>query len=133
MQTTTPGAASRRASTSVVVADADEDVRNLAQLTFASESWSVRETVDAAATVRTIAAAVPEVLVVGADLPGAGGRATVRALRGQSRTAGIGVVLLAEADAALDEELADAVLPRPFDPLSLFVAVEQVLGRVGRA
>ncbi len=124
--------------TRVVVADPDEDTRNLVHLTFASEQWSVGEAVDAAATIRLVATGVPEVLVVDANLPGGGGGATARVLRSQPRTAGIGIIVLTGGgDAAPDdgtaEDHADAVLERPFDGFALLAAVEQALGRDGRA
>lgn len=124
--------------TRVVVADPDEDTRNLVHLTFASEHWSVGEAVDAPATIRLVAAGVPDVLVVDADLPGGGGGATARVLRSQPTTAGIGIIVLTGAgDTAPDEgtaeEHADAILERPFDGFALLDVVEQVLGRDGRA
>lgn len=124
--------------TRVVVADPDEDTRNLVQLAFASANWSVREAVDAATTVRLVAAEVPAVLIVDVDLPGGGGHATARVLRSQPRTAGIGVVVLTRAgggatDGSLADGAVDGVLERPLDAFTLFAMVEQVLGRDGRA
>lgn len=120
--------------TRVVVADADAPTRNLVHLTFASDGWAVREATDAASAVRTVAAEVPEVLVLDAGLPTAGGLATVRALRQQPQTARIGVVLLAELGRRPStEQLAaasiDVVLERPFGSFALLEAVEQALDR----
>lgn len=115
----------------LVVADADEDTRNLVHLTFAGPRWLVREAADAAGAVRTIAAEVPEVLVVDADLPTAGGLATVRALRGQPQTASIGALLLVDPahrpDADGLEQVGAHVLERPFDVFALLDAVERLL------
>lgn len=123
--------------TRVVIADPDEDTRNLVHLTFASDQWSVGEAVDAAGTIRSVATEIPDVLVVDAGLPGGGARATARVLRGQPRTAGIGIIVLAGAGSAPPEDTvqdhADAVLVRPFDGFALLDAVEQALGRDGRA
>ncbi len=115
----------------VVVADADEDTRNLVHLAFASHDWAVREALDAAGAVRVIAAEVPEVLVIDADLPTAGGLGTARALRHQPQTAAVGILLLVEPAHDLDPEaLAQVgahVLERPFDAFGLLAAVERVL------
>lgn len=115
----------------VVVADPDEHTRDLVHLTFASHDWSVREAVDAAGAVRVIGAEVPEVLVIDADLPTAGGLATARALRAQAQTASVGILMLVgPADVADDDSLAEVgahVLARPFDSFDLLAGVEQVL------
>lgn len=113
----------------VVVADGDAPTRNLVQLVLAGERWHVREAADASAAVRAVAAEVPDVLVVDVDLPGAGGPATVRALRRQPATAGIGVVLLTDVagprpDAATRADVA-VVLERPFGAFALLDAVER--------
>lgn len=116
----------------VVVADADAPTRNLVHLTFAGDGWSVRDAVDAASTVRTVAAEVPDVLVLDADLPEVGGLATARALRQQPQTARIGVVLLADlarpvSAGDLAEARVDVVLERPFGSFELLEAVEEAL------
>lgn len=115
----------------VVVADADEDTRNMVHLAFASHDWSVREAVDAAGAVRVIAAEIPDVLVIDADLPTAGGLATARALRAQAQTAAVGVLMLVDPADALDAEglarVGAHVLERPFDAFGLLAAVERVL------
>lgn len=120
--------------TRVVVADADAPTRNLVHLTLAGEGWSVREAIDAGGTVRAVAAEVPDVLVMDADLPEVGGLATARALRQQSQTAGIRVVLLADlarpvSAGDLAEAQVDVVLERPFGSFALLEAVEQALAQ----
>lgn len=121
------------AVTRVVAADADAPTRNLVHLTLNDARWSVREAVDAASTVRTVAAEVPEVLVLDADLPAVGGLATARALRQQPQTSGIGIVLLTDlerpvAAGDLAEARVDVVLERPFGSFALLEAIEQALG-----
>ena len=118
--------------TRVVVADADAPTRNLVHLTLNGPSWAVRDAVDATSTVRTVAAEVPEVLVVDADLPTVGGLATARALRQQPQTAHVGVVLLTDLERPvsagdLAEARVDVVLERPFGSFALLEAVEQAL------
>lgn len=116
-------------TTRVVVADGDGPTRNLVRLVLAGERWSVREAADASSAVRTVAAEVPDVLVVDVDLPGAGGLATARALRRQPATAGIAVVLLTDARRPIAIEDVDAevavVLQRPFGAFALLDAVER--------
>ena len=121
------------AVTRVVAADADAPTRNLVHLTLDGPGWAVRDAVDAASTVRTVAAEVPEVLVLDADLPSVGGLATARALRQQPQTAGIGIVLLTDLEhpvsaGDLAEARIDVVLERPFGSFALLEAVEQALG-----
>jgi CheY-like chemotaxis protein len=118
--------------TRVVVADADAPTRNLVHLVLAGDGWSVRDAVDAGGTVRAVAAEVPDVLVVDADLPDVGGLATTRALRRQPQTAGIGVVLLTDLDRPvsagdLAEARVEVVLERPFGSFALLEAIEQAL------
>lgn len=118
--------------TRVVVADADAPTRNLVHLTLGGDGWSVRDATDAGAAVRAVAAEIPDVLVLDADLPEAGGLATARALRHQPRTAAIRVVLLADVTRPVPaDDLAatgvDVVLERPFGAVELLEAVEQAL------
>ena len=121
------------AVTRVVAADADDPTRNLVHLTLNDAHWSVRDAVDAASTVRTVAAEVPEVLVLDADLPTAGGLATARALRQQPQTSRIAIVLLTDLErpvpaADLADARIDVVLQRPFGAFALLEAIEQALG-----
>jgi DNA-binding response OmpR family regulator len=120
--------------TRVLVADGDEPTRNLVQLTFAGPDWQVAEAADVEGLVRAVAAGVPHVILIDADLPHVGGLAAARALRQQPATAGASVLLLTDltrpvAPGDLAESQVDAVLERPFGSFDLFEAVEELLQR----
>lgn len=114
-------------ATRVLVAHGDAAARNLVHLTFAGDGWHVVEAEDAPTAVRSVAAHRPGVVVLDADLPGSGWRPVVRALRGDPRTAGIPIVLLAAAGhdrpAPADDPHVDAVVEPPLDPFGLLDAV----------
>lgn len=116
----------------VVVADADPATRNLVQVTLASDRWVVTEADDAPSAIQALARHVPDVLVIDADLPPAGGLATARALRGQPQTAGIRVLLLTDlarpvALSDLEASRVDATIARPFGAFALLAAIEDLL------
>lgn len=120
--------------THVLVADADDPTRNLVHLAFAGPGWHVREAASADQVVRALAAGVPHLLVLDADLPHVGGLAAARALRQQPQTAGVRILLLADLTRPVEaQDLADAqvdaVLERPFGAFDLFEAAEELLAR----
>lgn len=120
--------------TRVLVADSDEPTRNLVHLTFHGPTWSVVGAHSTDELVRALASSVPDVLVIDADLPQAGGLATTRALRGHPRTAEVRVLLVADLSrpVAADDLAAaevDAVIERPFGAFELYEAVEELLQR----
>ena len=119
----------------VLVASADETVRNLVWIALAGGNYDVTEVADATAAIRAVASAVPAVAILDQALPDVGGLAAARALHGQDATAGIRVVLLGDlADPVPGERLqaagVDAVVLRPFDAFGLLDAVEGQLAAV---
>lgn len=115
----------------VLVADADPDVRALARLTLDGEAYRVVEAADTETALRTVAAERPEVIVLADDLPGAGGVAITRSVKAQPETRDARVVLVVDRGRPVDRAAADAagvaaVVGRPVTALGLFRAVDEL-------
>ena len=89
----------------VLVADADEGIRSLVRLTLDGESYRVVEAADTEAALLRIAASLPDLIVLDAGLPGAGGVAITKSLKSQPETRGAQVVLMFDKSDPVDQEL----------------------------
>lgn len=116
--------------TTVLVASADAGTRAQVALTLGADRFQIVEAVDTEAAVRAVAADLPPLLVLDAELPGAGALAIARTVRSQPETASSRVlVLVRRGDAALDGEPGvDATLAVPFTAFALLRKVEGLLG-----
>lgn len=117
-------------TTPVVVASADEGTRAQVTLTLGTERFRFVEATDTEGAVRAIAADLPPLLVLDAQLPGAGALAIARTLRAQPETARTRVlVLVGRGDTAADHAPGvDATLAVPFTAFALLGKVEGLLG-----
>ncbi len=124
-------AAEPTSARTILVADADEDVRSLVRLTLTGESYRV---VEAAATDEAILAVArhrPDLVVIDMDLPGHGGLAVAKSIKAQPETAGAQVVLLFDRTRPVDRDHArdlgvDDELAKPFTAFALLKKVEQL-------
>jgi CheY-like chemotaxis protein len=120
----------------VLVADADEGTRSLVRLTLDGESYRVLEAADTDSALRSIAGSRPELIVLDAALPGAGGVAVTRSLKAQPETRDALVVLLFDKAAPVDQEVGraagvDDFLAKPFNAFALLKKVSGLAGSDG--
>jgi DNA-binding response OmpR family regulator len=117
----------------VLVADADEGIRTLVRLTLDGESYRVVEAVDTESALRSIAASLPDLIVLDAGLPGPGGIAITRSLKAQPETREAHVVLLFDKSDPVDqgegrEVGVDEFLAKPFNAFALLKKVSGLAG-----
>ena len=118
----------------ILIIDDEDDIREVARLSL--ESVAGWEVVSAGCGAQGMASAQkhrPDAILLDVMMPGMDGPATFRELRKNPATAGIPVLLLtARAQGADQRRLAglgaDAVLLKPFDPLTLSVQISGALG-----
>jgi putative nucleotidyltransferase with HDIG domain len=118
----------------ILVVDDDERLRVLLRTTFELVETVVEEVADAEAAREVIARRAPDVIVLDVGLPGMDGVAFARELKGNPRTAGIGVVLLTGGTLTPkdgEDAGASSVIRKPFSPLDLLAAVERAAGSSG--
>jgi cyclic di-GMP phosphodiesterase len=116
----------------VLVVDDDPSLRMLLRTTFEIIDIDVEEADSVPAAEAKIAMRPPDVIVLDVDLPGEGGLALCRRLRGNPGTARLPVVLLTGLHELSDEEAtsagANALLRKPFSPLELLSTIERLAG-----
>jgi DNA-binding response OmpR family regulator len=114
----------------VLVASADPRTRAHVTLTLGDARFRVVEAVDTDEAVRGVATDRPQLLVLDADLPGAGSVALARTVRSQPETAATRVLVLTARGAAapVEEGAVDATLAVPATAFSLLRKVETLLG-----
>ena len=117
----------------VLVADADDGTRTLVKLTLDGESYRVVEADDTESALRSIAGALPDLILLDAALPGAGGMAITRSLKAQPETRGAHIVLLFDKAAPVDQDEGrdagvDEFLAKPFNAFALLKKVSALTG-----
>lgn len=117
----------------VVVADADEAIRSLVDLTLDGERLAVVQAADTSAVLAAVDEHGPAVAVVDRALPDKGGIATCWQVK--QRDDAIRTVLLVakeDLDSVRDEQnVVDALLTKPFTALALLRKVDDVLAPEG--
>jgi CheY-like chemotaxis protein len=118
----------------VLVADDEEDIRALVTLAVGKAGCTLTAAVaDGCAALERARAAVPDLAVLDVSMPGATGLAVCTALRADSATAGIRVLLLS-AGASPDDVArglaagADAYLAKPFSVADLVARFRELTG-----
>lgn len=119
--------------TRVLVADADEGIRSLVRLTLDGDSYDVTEAVEAEQAILAIASSRPQLVLLDAELPGAGGVPLARSLKAQPETRDAVVVLMFAKGAGIDESEAsqagvDELLAKPFNAFALLKKVDGLVG-----
>jgi putative two-component system response regulator len=117
----------------LLLVDDDPGLRTLLRTTFESYDLVVDEAESAEEAAERVRTALPDVIVLDMLMPGIDGLELCRQLKNDPATRDIGVVLLtgADLDPALAREAgADAFVAKPFSPLDLLTAVEQLAGGV---
>jgi DNA-binding response OmpR family regulator len=113
----------------VLVASADERTRAQVALTLGDERFRVVEAVDTDEAVRWVATDRPQLLVLDADLPGAGSAALARTVRSQPETVATRVLVLTVRGGVVPQEggAIDATLAVPFTAFALLRKIEALL------
>lgn len=124
-----PGAAVR-----VLVADDDEDIRDLVRFKLSQAGFDVLAVDDGAAALAAIEESPPDVAVLDVMMPGLSGIDVLRRVRDDERIRGTRIVLLTarSRDADVDAGFAagaDDYLVKPFSPRELLHRVNTVLAR----
>lgn len=121
-------------NTTILVADDEEDVLNLVAANLKSAGFTVLTAEDGAGALEKARAKLPGLIVLDLMLPRMSGLEVCKALKGDSLTAQIPVIMLTaradEVDRVLGLELgADDYLTKPFSPRELVLRVKSVLRR----
>jgi DNA-binding response OmpR family regulator len=113
----------------VLVASPDPRTRAHVTLTLGDARFRVVDAADTDEAVRGVATDRPQLLVLDADLPGAGSVALARTVRSQPETAATCVLVLTARGVAIpvQEGVVDATLAAPFTAFSLLHKVEALL------
>ena len=113
---------------SILVADDEPTLRRLLRLTFGPEH-RVSEAANGAEALRRLLADRPDLAILDVAMPVMDGLTACRAARAEPSLAGLGIIVLT-AYATGDDALAagaDRHLRKPFSPLELLAAVDEVL------
>lgn len=116
----------------ILIADDEEDLRLLVQVTLEHPSYRILTAVDGCAAMDAVCTHIPDLLILDWMMPGLNGCEVVRNIRLRSDTARIPIVMLTAKD-GLDarEQMASlnlaGYLVKPFSPLELIQKVREVL------
>ncbi len=118
----------------ILIIDDEDDIREVAALSLQSVAgWDVVLAGGGAEGMACAQQHRPDAILLDVIMPGMDGPATLRELRKNPATAGIPVLLLTARAQGSDQRRfaglgADAVLFKPFDPLTLSGQISGVLG-----
>jgi DNA-binding response OmpR family regulator len=114
--------------TVVLVSSPDEGLRAQVRLTLGDDRFAITEAADTDDAIRAVAAEVPALAILDAQLPGAGALAFARTLRGQPETAEVRTLLLVQRgeDAPAGEGV-DATMAVPMTSFALLRRVGSLL------
>ena len=118
----------------ILIADDDEDLRFLVQVTLENPSYRILTAVDGSQAIDAVNQYRPDLLIIDWMMPGLNGCEAVTQLRQNPPTAAIPVVMLtAKDDLTSQEQMASLALAgylvKPFSPLALIKTVKEVLER----
>ena len=116
----------------ILIADDDEDLRLLVQVTLESPTYRIFTAVDGRKALEAVNQHRPDLLIIDWMMPGLNGCEAVAQLRENPETASIPVVMLTARDGleAKEEIVSLALagyLAKPFSPLELIKKVRAVL------
>ena len=113
------------AGTLLVVED-DEDLRSIFKTCLAVAGYTVREACDGLGALRSLDAALPDLVVLDLGLPGLSGHAVLQELTAQAHTRRIPVLVVTASPERLTHDVA-CVLRKPVMPEELIRAVGRCL------
>ncbi len=116
----------------ILIADDDDDLRMLVQVTLDHASYEIATVGDGLQTLDVVLSSPPDLLIIDWMMPGLTGDEVVRRLRGHPRTAQIPIIMLTAKDG---QEFLEHMMPlqlsgylvKPFSPLALIRIVREVL------
>ena len=120
----------------VMVVDDEPDIQAVAEMSLSIVGgWSVCVVSSGEEALREAARDPPDVILLDMMMPGMDGLATMARLREQEETVNIPVVLMtAKAQhyqiEAYMREGADAVIPKPFDPMELPAKLREIAAKL---
>ncbi|KST65869.1 response regulator [Mastigocoleus testarum] len=118
----------------ILIIDDDEDILEVAQLTFeAVSSWQVFTATSGDEGIFKAQAEQPDAILLDVMMPEMDGVATFDQLQGNASTENIPVVLLTAKLQSMDKQRfanlkVAGMIPKPFDPMKLTNQVEEILG-----
>jgi len=124
----------RQRKESILVADQDQRVLELLQITLSGRGYAVRTAADGVEALEEIDRAQPDLAVVGVRLARKSGLQVLEAVRAESRTARMPVILIA-GTASNESRIqglrlgADDYLVKPFSPRELMIKIRTILDR----
>jgi CheY-like chemotaxis protein len=103
----------------ILIADDHEEMRHLVVELLEAQGYEVRQATDTQGVLDEVADQRPDLLILDVNMPGDGGVAALKAIRGDRELQGIRILLLSgsvDLIAGSAAELgADAHLPKPFE------------------
>ena len=116
----------------ILIADDDEDLRFLVQVTLENPSYRILTAVDGRQAIDAVNQHRPDLLIIDWMMPGLNGCEAVTQLRQNPCTAGIPVVMLTAKDDSTSQKQMAALalagyLVKPFSPLALIKTVKELL------
>ena len=118
----------------ILIIDDEDDIREVAALSLETVAdWEVEVARSGAEGLAMAVASQPEAILLDVMMPGMDGPTTFRELRKNPATAHIPVLLLTAKVQNTDQRRfadlgVEAVLFKPFDPLTLSAQISQILG-----
>lgn len=128
------GANEQASGVDVVVADDDDDIRDLVEFKLTQAGYAVRACVDGVEALEEIRRNPPRLAVLDVMMPGLSGLDVLRTIRADDQLAGVRVLLLTARSRDSDVDAgfsvgADDYVSKPFSPRELVHRVAGLLGR----
>ena len=116
----------------LLIADDEDGVRSLVRMTLEADSYEILEARDGEEALAIAREQQPDLMFLDVMMPGSSGVEVCRALKSESATAGITIIMLTAQAQEKDREDgmaagADDYFTKPFSPVNLLNKVEQVL------
>jgi len=116
----------------ILIADDDEDLRLLVQVTLENPTYRILTAEDGCQALDSVKQHRPDLLIIDWMMPGLNGCEAVAQLRQNPHTATIPVVMLTAKDGPEAQEQMDSLalagyLTKPFSPLALIKKVRELL------
>ncbi len=118
-------------STDILIVEDHPTMRAAMRAVLEQEGYELREAGDGPAALDQISLRLPDVMFLDLHMPGVTGEEVLRQVKGDPETAGIKVIVVTaqgeEGKRTVLELGADAYFQKPYSPLGLLQAVEDVL------